>query len=237
MKIFTIEKFTTKDDWLKNRGIGGTSASSIMGANPYRTKTELYDAIVYPDLIKQKKFSNKSTEFGTALEPLIRAEFIEDYKSIIKVKKPPKNNWLFRRIDKPYLTASLDSELKLEQEFLGLKKNSKGILEIKTRELKGYKELEKWMSGELPQHYYIQCLHYLLVTKYDFAILRARLKLTNYTTKLVEEIVIKDFVIKRSEVIKELELLERKETEFYEENIVKKVRPKTIITLPKQEDN
>lgn len=228
-KIFTIEKYKTKEEWLSNRGFGGTSASAIMGKNPYMSKIELYDSIV--NGLNKKNVSNKATEFGTNLEPLIRNEFIYDYKDIIKVKEPPKGNWLFRRIDKPYLTASLDGELKLLNPFLNLKKGSKGILEIKTRELRGYKELEEWASGILPQHYYIQVLHYLLITNYDFAILRARLRLVDYETKLITQVVVKDFVIKRSEVVDELKLLEKKETEFYEENIVKKQRPKFIIKI------
>ena len=34
---------------------------------------------------------------------------------------------------------------------------------------------EKW-NDRIPDNYYIQCLHYLLATGWDFAILKAQLK-------------------------------------------------------------
>ena len=56
--------------------------------------------------------------------------------------------------------ASLDGEL-TDQD------GRKGILEIKTTNILQSMQREKWRD-QIPDNYYIQVLHYLLVTEYEF---------------------------------------------------------------------
>lgn len=233
--IFTIEKYKTKNEWLAKRGIGGTGASSILNCNPYKTKTELYDNIIYGGDKEVEDYTNDSIELGINMEPLIRNEFQLDYKTKFEIVEPPKKgNWIYRRIDKPYLTASLDGELTAISDLAetGIKTGDKGVLEIKTHDLRGKVDESEWVEGNtLPQHYYIQVLHYLMVTGYEFAYLRARLRKINYSTKEVKYIITKDYLILRKDKENEIKYLENKETDFWENNVLKKNRPQAVITF------
>ena len=51
----------------------------------------------------------------------------------------------------------------------------KGILEIKTTEIRRSLDRKKW-DGQIPDYYYAQIVHQLLATGYDFAILKARIR-------------------------------------------------------------
>ena len=51
----------------------------------------------------------------------------------------------------------------------------KGILEIKTTEIRRSLDWKKW-DGQVPDYYYAQIVHQLLATGYDFAILKARMR-------------------------------------------------------------
>ena len=219
-KIYKVEKFNSKNDWLNHRGIGGSSASALLNQNPYLSPNELYDSIVYPH--KNIDYQTESTIRGTKLEPNIRNEFAILHKDLFKVTNPPKNNWLFRRIDKPYLTASLDGLLK------DLKTGETGILEIKTKEIRKDSEAVEWENGLIPQNYYIQCLHYLMVTGFTFCYLVAHLIKRDYQTGEVEWIKVNTQKIYREGKEEEIKKLEEVETRFYL-NCQKRIRPKVII--------
>ena len=44
--MYTTEIYDTEEQWLQNRGLGGSSASAILDSNPYMTKIELWKAIL-----------------------------------------------------------------------------------------------------------------------------------------------------------------------------------------------
>ena len=68
----------------------------------------------------------------------------------------------------PWAHASLDGEL-VDPD------GRRGILEIKTTNILQSMQWQKW-DNQIPDNYYIQILHYLLVTEYDFVVLKAQLK-------------------------------------------------------------
>lgn len=214
----------SEDEWLKKRCIGGTDASAILGANPHESRIELYGKLT--NSLPKKSISNDYIDRGKELEPLIRKMFAVDYKDTYKVISPPKGNWIYRRKDKPYLTASLDGKL------ISKKDKSVGILEIKTVNLiygKDTLEIEQWEEGTIPQHYYIQVLHYGLVLQASFAVLVARLRYLKYNGSELKQdrAVIRDYYIDLLDEgkKKELDYLEKKETEFYQDYVLKKVIP------------
>ena len=210
-KNYTKETFKTKEDWLKARGLGGSSASAILGKNPYMSVLELYRAIVMPNkhpLVKQ----NESMYYGTKCEPLIRKLFAYDHKDLCRVHTP-KDNEMYRRIDKPYMTAKLD-----------------GVLEVKTHDVRNRKDEEEW-KDHIPENYYIQVLHYLLVMNdCEYVVLTAKLRFYDYFNadgkKLIKTEIRYYYIDRNDERIKkDLAFLEKKETEFWEENVQKKVMP------------
>ena len=158
-------QFDSFDSWLNARhGIGGSDASAVLGLNPYKTNIELYlektGQRMAPD-ISDKDY----VKYGHDAEPLLRSLFALDHPEY-KVEYFGDN--MIRNEKHPWAHASLDGEL-TDQD------GRKGILEIKTTNILQSMQREKWRD-QIPDNYYIQVLHYLLVTEYEFVGLRAQLK-------------------------------------------------------------
>ena len=214
-KLYTLEKYQNKLEWLNHRGIGGSSASAILEENPYKSKIELYFDIKNGSENIEEAEPNVNEIYGTQCEDLIRQLFRLNHLEY-KVNNPIKNSF-YRRIDKPYLTASLDGTL------INLTNKQKGILEIKTRDIRSKEDNALWEKG-LPQNYFIQVLHYLVVMNdFDFAVVSYKLRYFN--DGVVEKEVIKNHYIYRKDFINDLKFLEKKESEFYEINIKKGLIP------------
>lgn len=188
--------------WLKARtyGIGGSDASAIVRKNPYKTNIDLFEEKIgrkLPEDISDKPY----VRFGTMAEPHIRALFALQY--------PEYNvfyheNRILRSKAYPFLQASLDGELEDEE-------GRKGILEIKTTNILQSMQYEKW-KDRIPDNYYIQVLHYLLVTGYDFVFLRAYI-MSEWGNK--KRTTIEDYTIERSEVEEDLNFLLAEEQKFW----------------------
>lgn len=224
-RLYKKEIYKNKDDWLKNRGLGGSSASAIIGANPWMTKLDLFKAIVLKGGKKQISQSNEAMQYGTRCEPLMREMFILNYEGTYKVHQPYKFE-MYRRVDKPYLTATPDALLTRISDGL------KGVYECKTHDIRNRADDEMWKDS-IPQNYFIQCLHYFVVLPdREFLILHAKLRYFDYYhedgKKLLYEKIIYH-TIWRSEVIKQIEYLEKEETKFHDYNIEKKIMPKMTI--------
>lgn len=219
-KLYKKETFKSRDEWLKARSFGGSSASAILDANPYLSKMELLKACSNPQYQKKDTNKNSAMQYGIDCENLIRKMFALDFEDKYTVKAP-KNYEMYRRIDKPYLSATLDGIL-IDKET-----GDKLILEIKTHDVRNRVDAEKWVES-IPQNYFIQCLHYLLVMN-DFTgvCLTAKLRYFDYSgkkRKLIKQEILY-YYIYRDEQLDQLEYLEKKETEFYEEYVIKKKLP------------
>ena len=99
-----------------------------------------------------------------------------------------------------------------------------GIWECKTTNILQSMQKEKW-DHRIPDNYYIQILHYLLITEFDFAILKAQLK-----SEFGGEIYIqtKHYKIERSEVQADIDLLEASERKFWKQ-VQERKRPDLIL--------
>lgn len=158
-------QFDSMEEWLVNRkGIGGSDASAILGLNPYKTNQELW--MEKKGQMSPVDISGKSyVKYGNDAEPLLRALFALDYPEY-KVEYYDNNIIINKKY--PWAHASLDGEL-MDPD------GRRGILEIKTTNILQSMQWEKW-DNRIPDNYYIQVLHYLLVTEYDFVVLKAQLK-------------------------------------------------------------
>lgn len=103
----------------------------------------------------------------------------------------------------PFMQASLDGEL-TDQD------GRKGILEIKTSSINQSMQYAKW-KDQIPDNYYAQILHYLLVTGWDFVVLRARLR-CDWWDDVARE---RDYRIDRCNVEADLEYLLEAEMRFW----------------------
>lgn len=189
--------------WLDARrcGIGGSDAAAILGLSPHKSNVDLFEEKTgqrLPEDISDKPY----VRYGTHAEPLIRSLFGLDYP---EYEIFHHENRILRSKSYPFLQASMDGEL-LDPA------GRWGILEIKTCNIIRSTQWGDW-KDRIPDHYYAQILHYLLVTGYQFAVLRAHLV---YVRDDDKRTCVRHYFIRRSEVEGELSLLLRKEREFWD---------------------
>lgn len=194
-------QFDSMEEWLVNRkGIGGSDASAILGLNPYKTNQELWmekKGQMSPVDISDKPY----VKYGNDAEPLLRALFALDYPEY-KVEYYDNNMIINKKY--PWAHASLDGELMNPD-------GRRGILEIKTTNILQSMQWEKW-DNRIPDNYYIQVLHYLLVTEYGFVVLKAQLKrVRNGEVRLTT----KHYHIEREEVLSDIKMLKEEEEAFW----------------------
>lgn len=207
--------FDSKEEWLKNRTrIGGSDASCILGLNPWKTNIELWlekTGQTTPDDISDKD----CVKYGVAAEPLLRELFALDFPEY-EVEYFGDN--MILNDDYPFGAASLDGEL-TEKET-----GRKGILEIKTTNIIQSMQREKWRD-KLPDNYYVQCLHYLLITGYSFVELVAQLK-SEFNGEIYKQT--KHYHIERADVEEDIKYLESSEREFWKQ-VQERKRPGLIL--------
>ena len=198
----------------RKKGIGASDTACVLERNPYKTNVELWEektGIRESEDISDKPHVKYGTEAEQYLRELFRLDFpeydvtYEPYKMIANLK------------NYPFLFATLDGVL--------TEKNAgrKGILEIKTTEILNSVQILKWKNC-IPDNYYIQVLHQLLVTGYDFAIVKAQLKFSYDGIRLET----RHYTIERNEVIQDMTYLLKKEIAFWK-CVTQKVKPNLIL--------
>ncbi|WP_338941844.1 lambda-exonuclease family protein [Fusobacterium nucleatum] len=187
--------YDNEDDWheLRAKRIGGSDIGAIIGVNPYKSIVD-----VYVDKTEGSNFKgNELTHWGHMLEGTILKEFSNKHKELIVYEVPYS-------VVNDFLIANLDGALKDKET------GDYGVLEIKTTSLWNKKD---WEDDVIPQYYYAQVQHYLMLTGYKFA----------YIAVLIGGQQYKEFKIERSE--EDINLIRNKATEFYQENLLKKIPP------------
>ena len=163
--MVTMQVLPNREDWLKHRTkIGGSDASAILGKNPYKTNVELWKDKAFhlmPEDISDKPY----VKYGTEAEKYLRELFKMDYPQY-EMFYEENNMWTNDAY--PFAHASLDGWLKDEAGRMG-------VWECKTTNILQSRQKEKW-DHRLPENYYIQILHYLMVTEFEFVELKAQLK-------------------------------------------------------------
>ena len=187
--------YDNEDDWykLREKRIGGSDVGAIIGVNSYKSIID-----VYIDKTEGSSFKgNNATHWGHMLEGTVIKEFASRHSEFIVYQAP------YSVID-DFLIANLDSVLKDKET------GDYGVLEIKTTSVWNRKE---WEEDTIPQSYYAQVQHYLMLTGYKFA----------YVAVLIGGQEYKEFKVERNE--EDIELIRNKATEFYNENILKLIPP------------
>lgn len=182
-------------------GIGGSDASAIVGMNPYKSNIDLFEEKIgrsIPEDISDKPY----VIYGKRAEEPIRELFKLDYP---EYEVEHHDFRILQSTEYPFMQASLDGEL-TDQD------GRRGILEIKTTNILQSMQREKW-KDRIPDNYYIQVLHYLLVTGYDFVVLRAHLNTDWQGEKRTS---VRHYFIERSDVKDDLDTLLEEEQKFWE---------------------
>ena len=137
-----------KQEWLNYRkqGIGGSDAGAVCGLNPYKTAMEVYQDKVS---LETEEFDNEAMRQGRDFEDYVARRFTE-----VTGKKVRRANAMFCHEKYPFMLADVDRMVVGEKAGLECKTASPFLA-------------DKWQDGQVPMHYYIQCLHYMTVCDVD----------------------------------------------------------------------
>lgn len=204
MESFNRINAKSKKEWLENRinGLGGSSASAVLGLNNYMTNVDLWK--IKTGKMKAKKVNEDVVWYGTKAEEPLRELFKLTYKDKYKVYS--KEYEILQSKKYKWMLGSLDGELE------DLETGKKGVYEGKTARINSKRAANEW-KDDVPINYYIQILHYLLITNYDFVIINVELK---YEIDNNIWFVRKIFRFDRKDVMDDLEHLEEEEVKFWQ---------------------
>lgn len=188
--------------WLEARKkrIGGSDSACILGMNPWKSNVDLWKekvGLVVPEDISDKP----SVKYGKEAEAPLRRLFELDHPEI--TVSYDQYGMIANDPDRPWLFATLDGDL--------TKGTSRGVLEVKTTAIRRPADWDKW-SGRVPDNYYIQLLHQLLATGYDFAVLLAQIK---WDKGGEPQKTIREYTYWRSDVQADLDFLLASEDTFW----------------------
>ena len=199
-----MEILGSRSEWLEKRSsyIGGSDAASVIGLNPWRSNVELWEIKTgrrtAPDISDLDV-----VKYGTKAEEHLRELFKLDFPEY-KVEYVENNIWFNDKF--PWAHASLDG-------WIHDSEGRFGILEIKTSNIMKAEQMDKW-KDRIPDNYYIQVLHYMMVTGAEFAFLKAQLKRNLIASE--PWAITKHYKIERKDVEEDIEYLINAEREFCE---------------------
>lgn len=213
MKLETLSLAQNTPEWLAFRqtGIGGSDAACILGLSRFRSNTDLWlekTGQKLPDDIADKPY----VKYGTDAENLLFRLFALDHPQYTAIDSKDR---IYKR---GFMFASLDGEL------IDNTTSEHGIFECKTNSAHSKADLDKW-ENRIPDDYYAQVLHYLIVTGYKFVILKAQIKL-EYADPL--EIITKHYRFDREDLLADMKILYTAETRFWQ-SVEQKKRPARIL--------
>lgn len=188
----------TEEEWLKfrKRGIGGSDAGAILGISIYKTPLDVYNDKINEEITKVE---SEKMYWGTVLEDIIAKEF--EKRTGYKVTN---YNYIIISKEYPFMYANIDRLIYLKDE------KEYAILECKTA---GEYQSQRWKDDEVPDEYYLQVQHYLAITGLNKAYIAVLIGGNRYLYKMIQ---------RDEELIK---LMIRKERDFWENNVMKKVAP------------
>jgi putative phage-type endonuclease len=144
------------EDWhnFRIKGIGSSDAGVLMGFTQWKSVTDLW--LEKTGKSKKKFTSNSNIDRGIRLEPAIRAHV----ELIYDMDMPALDGMIHPDFD--FIRANLD----------GWNNEEKILLECKAPNEKAHREA---VEGRVPDYYYPQVQHQLLVMNVDFAIYASQL--------------------------------------------------------------
>lgn len=136
----------------RQKGIGGSDASTVLGINPWKSRLQLYHEKV--DEITADKIDNNNIRFklGHVLEPMIAEEYSRKTKRIVELRSSKIHS------DYPFMVGNIDRDIVKSE------RPTPGILEIKTRGA-----FVDWHGEEIPPYYISQVQHYMAVYGYEWS--------------------------------------------------------------------
>lgn len=143
MKISTAKM--GREEWLHLRksGIGGSDAGAVCGMNPFSSPAKVFQDKISDEI---SELDSEAVRQGNDLEDYVARRFME--ATGLKVRR---SNFMYRSAEHPFMLADVDRLVVGED----------AGLECKTASAYS---ADKWKDGNIPLHYIIQCVHYMIVT-------------------------------------------------------------------------
>lgn len=209
---------TSNEEWLKARlqGIGASEASAIIGCNPYMSNVDLWRPKTGRKQA-QDISSNAHVQYGHDAEGPLRELFALDYPQF-EVSYGGAFD-MVHNPEHPYIFATLDGRLK--EKATG----RLGVYEGKTTEILRSMQKEKW-KDRIPDNYYVQVIHQLIATGWEFAVLNAQMKRVFDGDVRTET---RRYFIERAEVQNDIDYLLAEEVKFWTEYVQKDREPPLIL--------
>lgn len=147
-KLINTKKIS-HEEWLKlrKRGIGGSDAGGVIGMSPWTSAVTVYADKL--NLSKPKE-TTEAMRLGTDLEGYVAQRFAEDTG-----KKVKNDNFMYVDDEYDFLIADIDRRIVGEN----------AGLECKT--MKFVPDDCNLEAGEVPEHYYAQVQHYMMIMGFD----------------------------------------------------------------------
>ena len=142
---YTAISHSAADDWLIQRGtgIGASEIAAVFGVSPWLSAFELWQHKIYPEDTEQ--ITNDNFEWSKKLERVMLDDIAE--RAGVQLKREPQS--LYRSIAHPWAVATPD-DMTFDNEPVEVK-NACAFME------------REW-EERVPEHYYLQCQHQMLVT-------------------------------------------------------------------------
>ena len=206
------------EEWLQARlkGIGASEASAIIGCNPYMSNVDLW-RLKTGRKQAQDISSNAHVQYGHDAEGPLRELFALDYPQF-EVSYGGAFD-MVHNPEHPYIFATLDGRLK--EKATG----RLGVYEGKTTEILRSMQKEKW-KDRIPDNYYVQVIHQLIATGWEFAVLNAQMKRVFDGDVRTET---RRYFIDRAEVQDDIDYLLAEEVKFWTEYVQKDREPPLIL--------
>lgn len=212
---FSCEVYSDHDVWLANRGkgIGGSDAAAMVDSSRFKSLQDLWAE----KMLGRKSFvGGPNVTYGTKAEDALRTLFQCRHDPECGATDPLEVHY----IPDACLISKADPWRRYSPDGLLYDPDSGkyGILEIKTSQANNSSKLKEWEHG-VPIEYYLQILHGLLVTGFDFVVLTAEIRDWTGDIRIIER------KYDRSAVLQDLEALEQEERRNWEKYFVKKQMP------------
>lgn len=211
-EMFEVIQLTNREDWLESRkdSIGGSEASVLIGENPYQSLRDLW---VSKKSRNHEEISNELIDYGNRLEPILRTMF---------QAKHPEYDVQYK--ENVLLKSKVIKFAHYSPDGLIWDGTRPGILEIKTSFIRNQDMSNEW-KNRIPIQYFVQVLHGLLVTGFDFVDLFAELRYLDGNSS------IKQYHIERSEVLEDIKYLKEQEISTWERYFMGDEEPPITIKI------
>ncbi len=144
-------KEMSREDWLalRKQSIGGSDAAAVIGESPWKSPFTLY---AEKKGLIDDKVTSEAMRQGTDLESYVASRFME-----ASGKKVRQSNFMYMHDVHDFITANIDRDVVGEN----------AGLECKIMNVYSDSKLKTEGGHLIPEQYYYQCQHYMMVMGYD----------------------------------------------------------------------